>query len=96
MAKKIKPPRLTREQLERKLLETQAQLAHVYHFASLDLQKASTSQLMGSGVILQLSFLGGKEVFAPVCIKDGLSPETVEAIRADLKRSFNLTTSLAP
>lgn len=85
--KKAKP---TRQQLERKILELNAQLFHVYHFANTEIHKASTDKMMASGVLLQLTAIGGKEIINPVMIKDGLSPETIEAIKKDLKRSHDL------
>jgi hypothetical protein len=51
---------------------------------------------MGSGVILSMTFLGGKEVFEPVMIRNGLSKETIEAIKADLVRSFEYATEMKP
>jgi disulfide oxidoreductase YuzD len=49
---------------------------------------------MGSGVVMHLSILGGEDVIEPVCIRDGLSKETIDAIKADLKRSYDLATLL--
>lgn len=60
-------------ELERKLCEAQASSAHVYHFASGSIDKASTAHLLGSGVIMTLTVLGGREIFSPVLIRDGLS-----------------------
>lgn len=93
MRAKPKPARLTRKQLEWKLVEANAQQAHVYYFATKELEKASTDSLMASGVTLQLTALGGRKIIDAVLIRDGLSPATVAAIKADLKRSFDLATS---
>ncbi len=71
-------------------MELEAQLAHRYHFANADLHKAGTAHKMASGVLLQLTAIGGKEIITPVMIKDGLSDETIAAIRKDLKRSYDL------
>ena len=90
---KSKPPKVTRAQLERRLLEANAGQAHVYSFATAQIDKTSTKYLMASGVVLQLSFLGGKDAFAPVLIRDGLSEETIEAIKRDLKRSYETATA---
>ena len=92
--KQTKKQRIT--QLEKQLEQAHAQQAHSYHFASQTIDKASTDRLMASGVILKLEFIGGKEVFSPVCIKDGLSPETIAAIKADLVRSYELATAFKP
>ncbi len=94
--KTSKPAKKTRAQLERQILELSAQLSHVYTFATSTIDKASTAHLMASGVLLQLTGIGGKEIINPVMIKDGLSPETIAAIKADLKRSYDLSVMFAP
>lgn len=91
----MKKVKQTKAQLRRKVLELESQLAHAYHFASATIDKAGPN-LMGSGVVLQLSYLGGANVFSPVCIKDGLSLDTIAALKSDLVRSFELTTMYRP
>ncbi len=83
----------TNADLKREVLELSAQLAHAYHFANADLHKAGTAHKMASGVLLQLTAIGGKEIICPVMIKDGLSEETIAAIRKDLKRSYDLAVT---
>ena len=90
MNKSAKPAKKTRAQLERQVLELQGQLASRYHFASANLAKAGTDKMMSSGVLLQLTALGGREIVDPVVILDGLSDETIAAIQGDLKRSYDL------
>ncbi len=51
---------------------------------------------MGSGVVLSLTLVGGKELFEPVMICNGLSKETIAALKADLVRSFNYATEMKP
>lgn len=51
---------------------------------------------MGSGVLLELTFIGGKEAISPVVIKDGLSAETIAAIKADIRRSYELAVAFKP
>ncbi len=75
-------------ELERKLLETEAQLVHAYHFASADLPKFGTDRFAGSAVILTLTGLGGKLTIGPVAIRGGLSKETIDAIQFDFVRSY--------
>lgn len=82
----------TYQELLRKTAELAGQLAGAYKRAGRDLPKASMEHLMASGVLLQLTALGGRELIEPVLIRDGLSPETIEALRADLHRSFVLAT----
>lgn len=86
----------TKAVLKRKLTEALAGQAHVYHFAGCELQKLSTDKLMGSGVIITMTVLGGKPGMEPTLIRDGLSPETIAAIKADLKRSYDLAIQFKP
>ena len=87
-----KQPKPTRADLERKVQEALAGQAHTYHFASQSIGKASTAHMMSSGVMLTLTALGGREIISPVLIRDGLSEETIAAIKRDLKRSYDLAT----
>lgn len=82
--------------LERELRESAAGSAHVYHFADASIGKASTDHLMGSGVVLTLTVLGGREICSPILIRDGLSKETIEALKADFRRSYALATMYKP
>jgi hypothetical protein len=97
--KATKPVKKTRAQLEAAIVMLNAQLAHVYHFADAELHKAGTAVRMGSGVMLELTAygeFGGKKIIDAVMIKDGLSDATIEAIRADLRRSYELVTAFKP
>jgi len=80
---------------QRKILELESQLVHRYHSAVSEIDDCSTDKLMASGVLLQLTGVGGKEFINPVMIKDGLSKETIQAIKNDLKRSYELATIYA-
>lgn len=93
---KIKKPKPTKAQLARKVKELEAQLASSYHFAGCTIDKASTDYLMASGVLLELTFLGGRQAITPVVIKDGLSKETIAAIKADMRRSYDLAVQFKP
>lgn len=86
----------TKADLQRKVKELEAQLAHQYFFATQGLNKAGKQHCMASAVILELTFLGGTKVIDPVAIKDGLSDETIAAIKADLKRSYDSTVEFKP
>ena len=86
----------TKADLWRKVKELEAQLAHQYHFATRTIDKAGEKHCAGSAVILELTFLGGIKVIEPVAIKDGLSEETIAAIKADLKRSYERTVEFKP
>ena len=94
LEKKTKAQRIV--ELERKLEEAKAHHIYRHHFASKALDRFSTDKLMGSGVVLSLSLVGGKELFQPVLIRNGLSKETIAALKADLVRSFNYATELKP
>ena len=83
-------------QLERRNKELEAQLVFQHHFASKYLDKMGIDRCMGSAVILELTVLGGKETVGPVAIRNGLSPETIAAIRADLVRSYENAIELKP
>jgi len=96
----MKPGKKTKDEriaeLEEELEEAKAHHVYRHHFASKTLDKFSTDKLMGSGVVLSLTLVGGKELFEPVMICNGLSKETIAALKADLVRSFNYATELKP
>ena len=92
--KKTKAERIA--ELELKLREAEAGQAHVYYFADIALDKASIDHLRASGVIVTLTALGGREICAPILIRDGLSKETVAALRLDLARSYDVAIVLNP
>lgn len=95
--KKPKPTKAERiEELERKLREASAGLAYVYAEADETLDKASTDYLTASGAVLTLTALGGRVLCRPILIRDGLSKETIVALKADLRRSFRLATLAKP
>ena len=82
--------------LERQLHEAKAAQVHNHHFAYYGLDKASEDRLKGSGVIITMTVLGGRELFAPVMVSGGLSKETIAALKADLVRSYNFCCELKP
>ena len=84
--------KLTRQEMERKIRELEAQLTHRCHFAARNIDKAGIKSLTGSGVILSLVTLGGREIIEPVCIRDGLSDETIASLKADFVRSYEIAT----
>lgn len=83
-------------ELERQLVETKAQLAHVYSFASADLPKFSVDRLAASAVILTLTGLGGKLTLGPIAIRGGLSQATIDALQSDFARSYEDAVALKP
>lgn len=93
---KPKQPKPTKAQLKRQAMEFLSGQAHVYHFADAAIGKASVKHMMASGVVLTITALGGRELVAPVLIRDGLSEETIDAIKSDLRRSYDLAVRLKP
>jgi hypothetical protein len=84
------------EILERRLHEALAGQAHNYHFADRGLDAASTKSLIGSGAIITLTALGGKELIPPTLLRDGLSDNLIAALRSDLRSSYKLATIFRP
>ncbi len=81
--------------LERKLIEAQAQQIHNYHSASHELEKMGTTHCMRSAVIVTFTVLGGRTI-SPVAIRDGLSEATIKALQEDMRRSFEQATAFKP
>ena len=90
--KTSKPTKKTKAQLKRELVEALAGQAFNYPSAHRDIDKASTQHMINSGVIMTLTACGGREIISPVLLHDGLSDETIAAIKAELKRSYDLAT----
>ena len=84
------------EELENKLRGAEAYQVHKLHFASYALDKLSTDTMYGSGVIINITSLSGKQLVDPTVISDGLSPETIAALQADMRRSFEKRTESKP
>lgn len=83
-------------ELEKQLFVAQASQIHRAYFASVYLDKISAGKTVGSGVILSIHAITGNPIFEPVMIANGLAPETIAALQADLARSFNYRTELKP
>lgn len=79
---------------QRQIVELRAQLVSTIATAFGAVPEAA--DCLGSAVILTITALGGREIVPPVAIRDGLSPETVAALRNDLRRSFELATLVSP
>lgn len=90
MQKKPKPSKAeTIATLQRKLAEAEAAQAHIYHFAKAFIQANTTrAKMMGSGIVVRLNYLGGKEVCSPFMLKNGFSDELIAALVADMQYSF--------
>ena len=81
----------TYAQLEREVIELRGQLACTYKAGLRDLFKCSNQYFMASGILVTLSALGGRELATPFVVKDGLSCETIDALRGDILRSSEET-----
>ena len=83
-------------ELENKLRSAEAYQAHKLHFASYALDKLSTVRMYGSGVIISITSLSGNPLVDPTVISDGRSPETIAALQAEMRRSFEKRMELEP
>lgn len=81
---------------ERKAREYLAGQVHQYHFADAAIGKCSTDKMTASGVILTITSLGGAQIVEPVLMRGGISNETIEAIRADFRRSYQDAVAFKP
>lgn len=91
---KLKRP--TYQELVRMNTELKAQLAFNYAAAHKDIDGASTKHMTGSGVLVQIHALGGREIVKPVLIRDGLSDDTIAALKKDFRLSWELATVAKP
>jgi hypothetical protein len=91
-----KTKKKTKAQLKQEVLALKAQLASTCHFASIGIEKASSEYMRGSAVIISVNALGGKEIMMPIAISDGLSDATIDAIKADIVRSYKHSTEFKP
>ena len=76
--------------LKRKLKESEAQQIHNLHFAETYITSQLTrKKMMTSGIIVELTHLGGKKVCSPFMLKNGFSDELIEAFKKDFAYSFD-------
>ena len=57
---------------------------HTLRAAYHALLKTNKDSLMASGVIVTLTALGGREIVPPFMVADGLSDDTIAALRRDI------------
>jgi hypothetical protein len=79
--------KLTYAQLERSLLELKAQSPLELINAKKLISKAGDS-MMASAVIITITALGGREIVPAFAIYDGLSAESIVAIKTDIERTL--------
>lgn len=83
-------------ELQGKLFASEASQLHNLHFASADIQRVCNSKMQGSGIILSIKALNGNDIVKPTMIVNGLSRETILAIKADLTKAYEYTIALKP
>ena len=83
------------DKIKRERDELSALSVHQLHFADTEIEKFG-SRMMGSSVIVTIEALGGKRKVGPFAIRDGLSDETIAALRRDMVRSYINATEFRP
>ena len=83
-------------ELERKLQEALAGQAHRYRSAQEGLKKAGEKYLGASGIVVTMTVLGGRQLFEPVLIRDGLAQATIDALNAEMVKSYELAILYKP
>ena len=78
------------QQLEQIIKDLKAQSAYSTRSALQEISKAD-DRLMASACVIHLTALGGREIINPVAIRDGLSAETIQAIKNDIRRTMALS-----
>lgn len=87
--------RPTYAELQRRVMELEAQHPAASRAALRDLPKAGDS-LHASAAVLTITALGGRVIVGPVAIRDGLSAQAIDALRADVNASLQKTLGLTP
>ncbi len=80
--------------LRKRIKALEAQLISSQYFAMLSLAHLTEKKYMGSGIVLTITDLSGKEVMSPAMIKNGFSKETVNALKKDFEKSMKDTLEL--
>ncbi|QCQ61896.1 hypothetical protein Barba19A_gp056 [Rheinheimera phage vB_RspM_Barba19A] len=79
-----------------KVDQYKASLIHTYHFAGAELLKCNIDRFTGSGLIVTIKSLSGKELVMPFMVKDGLSNTTINTLLDDMQRSFDSGIEFKP
>jgi len=77
--------------LRRQVEELRGQLTCYYESAYKAIDKAGSDHMSASGVMITLTALGGRQIIEPVCIREGLSAATIAALKADIRRSYEMS-----
>jgi hypothetical protein len=78
----------TRKELERRILELEAQGALTLKSSIKAIDKAG-EPLFASACIVHITALGGREILPPFAIYDGLSKATIDCFKTDLQKTLN-------
>lgn len=84
------------EQLRAQIKSYCASQVHQYHFADVYLEKLTEERWKGSGFIMEITSMGGKELMGPVLIREGFQQQTIEALRGEIVRSYIYATQMKP
>jgi hypothetical protein len=79
---------------KRALFNLKAQDIGAYKTANEQLRALAKKSLMGSGVIVQILYLDGKEALSPVMISDGLCKDSIRFLCDNVIRTHELRIGL--
>lgn len=80
----------TKAVLEMEIKSLKAQLRCSLYTAHRELEKVGTKRMMGSGVIVTITSISGKELVQPFMCADGLVDETIEVLQEQIKTTVEL------
>lgn len=88
----------TRKELKRKLQITESDSFYALTNAYKNIDSCTTDNFMASGVTITIKNINKNNpiICEEFCIIDGLSEETIKAIKKDIKRSYDLKMSFIP
>lgn len=75
--------------LSRTILELRAQMPGSLKSAMSNLDKAD-NRMMASAVVVTITALGGRPIVQPFAITDGLSADSIAALKCDIRHSLKL------
>jgi hypothetical protein len=76
-------------QLAKDLLQYKAMDVMTLFMAYHAMKKVNKDKYMASGVIVTIQNLSGETIVGPFMVQDGLSAETIAAIQADIKATYD-------
>lgn len=82
----MKAKKPTYAQLQQRIIDLEAQSSWRIASTLKDIDKAGDN-LFASACVITIHSLGGNFIVKPTAVRDGLSSSTIDAIKADLRRS---------